>query len=83
MTICKFLINKHTNICVDVCRNGSCQGDQTMLGAWQSERENLEEKTLPLIALSFSARPSKTSLYGAMTASMSLLQPYTQGAFYL
>jgi hypothetical protein len=54
-----------------------------MLGAWQSERENLEEKTLPLIALSFSARPSKTSLYGAMTASMSLLQPYTQGAFYL
>ena len=38
MTICKFLINKHTNICVDVCRNGSCQGDQTMLGAWQSER---------------------------------------------
>lgn len=37
MIIRKFLINKHTNICVDVCKNESCQGDQTMLGAWQSE----------------------------------------------
>jgi len=56
--ICKFLINKHTNICVDVCRNESCQGDQTMLGAWQSDTQKIwREKTLHVIALSFSACP--------------------------
>lgn len=39
MIICKFLINKQTSIYVDVCRNESCQGSQTVLGAWQSETE--------------------------------------------
>jgi len=78
--ICKFLINKHTNICVDVCRNESCQGDQTMLGAWQSDTQKIwRGKNLTCDCFVFFCMSLYTSLCGAMRSSMSLLQPYTQG----
>jgi len=49
----------------------------------KQDRENMEEKNLTFDCFVFFCMSLYTSLYGAMTAPMSLLQPHTQGPTHL
>ena len=88
--ICKFMINKHTNIYVHVCRNDisvpgwKLSGWSNSVGCMaEGDIENFEvKKTLSLDWFVFFCMSLYTPLYSGMTASMSLLQVHTQGPFH-